>query len=298
MSRYFYNFYGYIVDSDVQFPLENCLPSVISDVKICSQFKNTSLNEDLSIFVCDEEYIIDSSISSFSINKNGNIMNAYYCKKENFLTMIFNIPFSLLSFLKGDLLLHACSIEYRNNIIAFCGQKGTGKSTLLSYLCREFYFYSDDTINIKLKSTRLQTFNSCKILKLTEDSISLHKIKDYSKYERNIQNKLYVPINEIGIKASTGSGLPLKDIYFIIRNPALKKININEINDIFIKSTFLLSNIVGIDYFSADLIFKIQSNELFSYILNHVKFYKLEIPDGLEKLNYVYDELYHRITST
>ena len=102
--------------------------------------------------ITEDSYVIYLYNIIYKINKVGNRIDIYCSDLEYFYSSCFNLPFSIVSYINKNLLLHSSSIEKDNKIIAFCAKKGQGKTTLVSYLSRYYKFYSDDTMILKLSN--------------------------------------------------------------------------------------------------------------------------------------------------
>lgn len=298
MNNYLYYIYGYVVQTDISLKLEIYNNNVCPDITLTSYNINNSDENDLLIYYKNNNYYLDSKICQYTIDLVGKKIIAYFNSEENLQSTVYNIPFSVISILNNNLLLHACSIEIENKVIAFCGKKGTGKSTLLSHLCKKANFYSDDTLNIKLKSNEIFTYNSYKTIKLTEESLSTHKITCFDKYKRNIQNKLYVPIGDLNNQQFVENDLKLKYIYYLEKDSSVNTVVIKKVNDYFTKCLLLLNSIVGIDYLSLELITKMKNSKIFIEILKKIDFYKFIMPDDLKKVSTNADILIEHLQST
>jgi hypothetical protein len=170
---------------------------------------------------------------------------------------------------KGNVLLHACSMKYLNELICFAGEKGVGKSTLTQMLDgEELLLYSDDTLRI---TEDLRGFRAHNLIKLTPETVEKLDVKQITN-DKNIAGKIY------GIIESFDSVVQVASIISIKRanqGPRLTRVH----NDI-IKKCMFLNNIVGVRYFPEILLKMIFYNDFYS----NIKYFQLILPDCLHEL--------------
>ena len=187
----------------------------------------------------------------------------------HFISTFFNIPFSVLSLLNNQCLLHTSVLINNNELYAFCAKQGVGKSTLCYLLNdNEYKYFSDDTLNI---DTTYNGIKGSEIIKLTNDSIKLRNKSNSILYE-NINNKKCVLLNE-----KFDGIYPIK--YLFIMERINSNLKINEVSNSNEKRLLLYDHIVGVNYFNSEL-FRLAMRFIETSRVGNIKMYKLFVPDN------------------
>lgn len=193
-------------------------------------------------------------------------------KEEYLFSTLFNIPFSVYFTLQNELLLHVSSMECQNRLLCFAGEKGTGKSTLVSALDGKFLqIYSDDTLRVDRHQFG---YRAHPYTKLTNETLQKLNLKNYTD-RYNISGKRYCYIQTDANERKLAAFILLK------RSNNINCVNLYNMNHS-LEPPFLLQNIVGIQFFNSELIRKCLS--LIQYF--RINCYILEIPNDL---NYLID---------
>ena len=243
----------------------------------------------LIAFSGDNFYNISSPYAEYKIDAEKCIIHGYSENINQIVSTLFNIPFSILSLTKGDVLLHGSSIEYKGAVYCFVGDKGAGKSTLTAHLMKRFNFYSDDTILIS--TPRLTAYRSgANILKLNSDSYDSSRCptdKPFDMYTKNSQGKACI---EIKRKFSENTTFYTKKIYIIERKnheiPA-----IIPMRSFLSRKYALLNNVVGSAVIPGPFKSQILKNSVFKALEENITISRLIIPNNLNSLTEISDML-------
>lgn len=230
-------------------------------------------------------FCIESPIASYFIDSGLNKIIVKYNKLEEVRSTLFNLPAAVFAAYKGELLLHSSSVYANEGIVAFCAPKGTGKTTLVSAFGRYCPVFSDDTIYLSCDGGHVVCYSYSQKLKLTEQTCMrfFDEIKIFDSAIKTVQNKAYVPLDVIGLKGFdlNQNYFPrLKSIFVLCRHD-LTDVKITLVRNVIEKTSILLENCIGTEYFSANMIRDILSSKVMKILLNDIIFYKLYIPDSM-----------------
>jgi len=286
MNQYhLYNIYGIIVRANVALPLIKELEGgSIWELDLDIQYNKVTFEENIILINQSDNvfFVRLGNIAEYCIFVKQNKITCIAKNFESFFSTLFNIPFSVYFATRGDILLHACSMQYRNELICFSGEKGVGKSTLTKILNGvEFLLYADDTLRI---TKDLRGYRAHSLIKLTLETVEEFNIKEITNVE-NITKKLY------GMIESSDNVVRVASIISIKRtNQTLKIINVS--NDV-IKKYIFFNNIVGVNYFSRTLLRIVLEN-----FINNVKYFELTLPDDLQKLRLSREDIISLLSSS
>ncbi len=296
MHRYCYSLYGYQLFSDISLPLRTTQgQEYTGDAEDSFSLQHRGVDQmplDEDVFVdLDKGFSqIRSPIASYTIDVKNRYLEVSSKSQEEIISTLFNIPFSIISSLRGEVLLHASSImSAHNSVVAFCGKKAAGKSTLVAHLAKMKPFFGDDTLNIKLMDRRLSCYSAGDFIKMSQETFKSVGLKEtlFSCYKKNIQGKAYVDCSSAGLLVSDRStDLCLSRIYFVSRHNE-NRIAIQRIECDLQKRAFLVSNIVGVGYLPAKVVEYIANSSVFKSILKTVELYSLKIPHDIANINNV-----------
>lgn len=293
MSKHSIKLYKYTLLSDIDLGYKSYNGE--NTINLISKKGNTIKQE--NIYENNNgEFQIDSPIASYTINTKNKQISVLYNSVEEIRSTLFNLPMAAYAVYEGDLLLHASSIYQNGEIVAFCGSKGKGKSTLVSLFGNQTPIFSDDTIYLTDSSSSVVGCSSFYGLKLTEetwDNCKGNTEKIFGDFPRTIQNKAFVPAKEIGLMMYEES----RDDMF---KPKLTSIvvlhrttdafpRIIPIENMIEKTSVLLENCVGTAFFSHSMLNGLITSKLFKSVVRNCRFYNLYIPDSLVwlKKNYI-----------
>lgn len=237
---YYYKIYGLIVKSNIEIDLaENINKKDYSDLEIFLSYDTVDDGNKIKLSKNQDKYTLYiPHVAKYLIEKD-----YIYCSASSynsFISTLFNIPFSILCILRGELLLHACSLISEKGLILLCGKKGVGKSTLSVLLdSRNLHLFSDDTIRL---DKNLQGYSAHNYLKLDIKTINQLRLTHSNK--TNIVNKYYVKFDH------QNSSAPLYKIFLLNRS------NRTYIQKLEPYINVLKKNIVGIEFFDSTLLAK------------------------------------------
>lgn len=293
-----YEIYSYKIKSNIILENFTCSKNqTLFDINIEFNIGNTEYKKYCDCVVMRDYYILNMYKIIYVINKLGNEMKVYCNDLEYFYSSCYNVPFSIISYINKSLLLHSSAIEIDNRIIAFCGKKENGKTTLVSYLSKYFNFYTDDTMELSINENLCLCERSFSPLKMNEDSLNIltEKTELFAVSRKNVSNKSYINPSEIKLKISEKNKLPLDKIIFLNRNKDRNsEIIIRKIEDNITIHSLLLTNIVGSKFFPYEIISDYVNFEIYKYLINKINFYILDYPsdlDKLENIRYILEEI-------
>lgn len=255
-------------------------------------------NEKIYLSSNKNQYIIESPFASYTIDLERNEIKAYYENKIELESTLYNLPISIVAQNRNDILLHASSVEYRNGVIAFCADKGIGKTTFVSHLSKYLNFYSDDTLYLTQYNNGVSCFSSGLPFKMNFDTFRSHSSEKsvYEKSNNSLQNKKYIQSQMLGLKhIDTFKSLRLKNIFFLRRVMKEKEVEIININNEIHKKSLLLNNIVGIKYLEPEHVKRIYNSPLFLYIVQNIDFKYVDIRDNLSDIQEISTIFYNYI---
>ena len=282
---YCYSIYGYKIISHIKIPFLNESFENKNKKTYYLSYQNYNIyhhdNEERIEFIVQKDTVnILTKYCSFVIDFKNNKINSFSEKIEYMFSNLLNLPFSFVSLYNNELLIHASGVEDKGLINIFCGTKGSGKSTLVSFLSRKINFYNDDTINVYLKNKLIATNRGRKKIKLNQDILEKHHLTIPPDLLKTMQNKFYCDDVVLHTQNSAATDTFLDKIFFIKRHGVVK-FEIVPINSNLTKKLYLLDNIIGIDFMDKTLIKKICVMPVFCYIIEKCKFFILKIPDNL-----------------
>ena len=268
---YCYNIYGKLVKVNIELPLLDRITSCSkNDIDVYVEYETLN-GDDTYIREVDGSYVIKlGNLAHYKIDFRNNIVVCKAPNYESFFSTFFNIPFSVYFLCKDEILYHACSLVYDHQIICLTGNKGVGKSTLMSLLANtnEFEIFGDDTIYIDNKCFGYCAHNLIKQTNETVRILNIHTLKD-----KNIAGKFYSIFNE------TIFSDEIKRIIHISRTNE-KVFRLEKVTSELRKNNILRANIVGISHMPHELMVKALKTK---HKIN-TKFYELFVPNDLEYL--------------
>lgn len=217
--------------------------------------------------------IYDDNIC-ISMNKYSNKIYITTYDVDIFYNIFFNIPLGVWAILHNYLLLHSSSIKIGDNVYAFCGKKGIGKSTLLNILSKYSMFYSDDQLLLEDKRDVLCN-PSFPIIKLNKDI--------YHQYFSHIKSKQrfgkYILKAEDVYGNCSFEKSKLQHIFFLKRYQG-SSFKIQKIENDIEKRFLLLSNTIGKSFFlNSKYETYLLDNDMIHQINKKVKMSYLYLPD-------------------
>ena len=291
-----YKIYNYVIKSNIDLNrLEPVFSQTTYDISFNFFLKsNLNFKEYCEFEMIDNYYIINLYKIIYKINLLGNEIEVYCDDLEYFYSTCYNLPFSIISYINGNLLLHSSSIEINDRVIAFCGKKGQGKTTLVASISKLYNFYSDDTVILTIKDNLCICQKCNSPIRINKDSLNLFDKNNnlYSNSHKNIMLKAYIEPHDINLNVTSKNSLPLDKIVFLNRSTdENSNVSIRKIENIILKNSLLLTNIVGSKYFPFQIISNITNYKIYNLIINRVDFYILNYPNNFEKIDSIIEEL-------
>ena len=234
-----------------------------------------------SVVISEEDDCFRIRISIYAVYTVYKTQDRIECEVfgfEEFFSTLFNIPFSVYCIIRGECVLHSCSVICNEQLICFAGEKGVGKSTLMKLLDGEkMTAFSDDTIKVSVDK---MAYKAHSLMKLTENTVSALNVCKLLGV-KNAAGKQYVRITSENTEKKIGAVILLK------RGKYSKKI-IPVVNSS-LKTGIFCENIVGINYFCTSLLSR--SLEISKNIELKINFGILSLPDDISKLCNIKNEI-------
>ena len=275
-NTYRYYIYGEIIISNIELPLLETITldeCEESNIQLNVSFGCIKKSSDTGVNISKSNNLYTITISDvvkYNVYENENRIDCLAENFETFFSTFFNIPFSIYFLLREELLVHCCSILMQKKCICIAGEKGTGKSTLVSLLNDdECTIFGDDTLRVRKNLIAYRAHNLIKITDETANNLAIpYHISQYT----NLTGKRYgiLPINNGGCSVNA-----LVELYLNESVVKLRKID-NALN----RNIVLRRNIVGVNYFDKNLLRKAHS-----VILDpQIDCFVLDIPNNLAAL--------------
>ena len=276
--EFYYNIYGLRTKCNVYMELlTQSTPHEKIDIEIVVNYETIPLSDKIKISKIKDNYeIVLCNHARYVVYPFQSKIECTAVTFEAFFSTLFNIPFSVYFMLRGEMLLHCCTMTHNNKLICFMGEKGVGKSTLTKLLNGDVLKqYSDDTLRVACGGKAFRAHN---LIKYTPETVAVTKNNNITN-NRNLSGKVYAYILEqcVDIAISRTFVIKRSNIFY----PRLSDISTK------LQPAVILDNIVGINYFDCDLL---------KLALNYVKtnrFYcsELSIPNNISDLVQSYDEI-------
>lgn len=301
-EQYVYNCYKFILKSNIPLSfLPKCNENFfMSDciIDLSCYNEKTFDNEKIYCTKNNKDYIIESPLTSYVIDVENNRIKAYYKNKNELESTLYNLPFSILAHNCKDILLHASSIECNKKIIAFCADKGVGKTTFVSHLTKFTNVFSDDTLYLTRTNNIISCFSNSMPLKMNFSTFKSLSNEDniFVTAKESLQGKKFIESRCLNLGFGNISGIfNLKCIFFLRRVRNKSGIEVKNIDNELQKKSLLLNNVVGISYLLPEHVKNILNSSLFIYIIQNIPFKYLDICDDLFCIHQCSEKFYYYI---
>lgn len=198
-------------------------------------------------------------------------------------SFILGTVMASLLYQRGLFVLHASAVNINNNVIAFLGSKGYGKSTTAMTFYKEGYpIIADDYIAIDPRNTIPLIYPGFPSLRLSYKSRNHGNFSTKRVYYKEYEmDKLHVPVDN----NFSSEELPLKKLYL------LKKGKNTKISDFKPQEAImkLIENTFGINRFKESDI--IENLNHCTSLLKNVDISLLEVPDSLDRIYEVVESI-------
>lgn len=195
-----------------------------------------------------------------------------------FRSFILGTIMASLLYQRGLFVLHASAVNVNNEVIAFLGHKGYGKSSTAMIFYKEGYsIIADDYITIKPNSVPI-IYPGYPSLRLSYKSRVLGDFSRDRVYYKDFEiDKIHVPVDS----NFSLEKIPLKKLYVLKRSTKLKisEFRPQEALMKLVENTFMIRGFKKSDF--------IDNLKQCSSLLDHVDISLLEVPDSLEDLQKV-----------
>lgn len=232
MTDYYYHVYGLYLKSSLYFPeliAKKSIPNVLihsnNYESLLLGFTNHKMGIDKLLFSSNDVIYFLDKFPLFRV-RNGKeiIINPKHETQPLFLrSLLLGIGLGTLLMQRGNLVLHASSINMNGKAIAFMGCCGEGKSTLATLMtCKGYPFICDDILPIHLDNeNKIIAYPAFPHTKLDDEIIKLLPKSSISSQLHPEVDKHFYNVTQ---NFSTNS-LPLKTIYVLeegIKNEIIK----------------------------------------------------------------------------
>ena len=216
-------------------------------------------------------------LGKYRIDPQERIIHAQTDGENMCYSTLFNIPMSIYFALRGDLLLHCSSVSAHGKLYSFCGNKGSGKSTLTTLISESYGgFYNDDSLRV---SEDLSAWGGLQAVKLQDDT--LHFIscnKNNTLHQTAFQKWLYC-------QEPVYQPARLHHVIFLRRSPSTDSFKVEKITSKIHVYLKLIENVIGFNScFPENLKNRILSTGLLEQISRRLPCYYLTCPNSLEGL--------------
>ena len=265
---FYYSIYGKSIAINIELPLlKRGAPVDDYDIQIFVEYAPVDGDDYIHIREINNKYAVH--LGRWAVYHIDVKENTFFCQAkdfESFFSTLFNIPFSIYFLSKNEILFHACSLIYDNQVFCLTGNKGVGKSTLTQILNQydKFQVFGDDTIRISNGSIGSRAHN---LMKQTNETVNSLNTKTLN--IQNIAGKFYV---SFGNEAESGI---VKKIFHISRSEE-KSFVARKVTNKLRQNSIYKSNVVGITHMP----YKLLSNSLKIH-QNNIEFYELFVPNDL-----------------
>jgi energy-coupling factor transporter ATP-binding protein EcfA2 len=224
-SNFQYKFFGLNINSDVCLQL---IGETSFDIKPDLEIKydpSIKLKNDKRVFICNLNKIILNypKIGAINIDRNGELLTYNYKDLNlNFLSKIINHGLGYSYYQRRKLALHGSAVKVNKFAALFMGESGSGKSSTVAALNKEFQVLSDDTVGFSFNDREASLYPGLNYFKIDpemekEISISNEKIEINDDRGRNF----YKSINQ------NHKTIPVKSCYILRwgNDQTIKEIN-------------------------------------------------------------------------
>lgn len=270
-----YCIYGLSVESNLDLSDVDAGHPGICDMRLHVSFAEMPPVQPIRILESEQWLTIE--LFPFAVYRLSRHSNDVFCQAadyESFYSTFFNLPFSVFLVQRGDLLLHASSLVHSQTgeLLAFAGQKGVGKSTLVQLLCGETYqIYADDTLRIPMDTS--MGFRGNSLLKITPETSALIQGRLRLTGHQNAVGKNYAAI------PTDSRQRQIRAIVQLARTPDAS-FSIRPVNAPLQRTQIICRHLTGIPFWTASMIQKVM--QLVKSV--EIPVYSMRLPDSLHRL--------------
>lgn len=261
---FYYTVNGLVVSCNIELPIfpEWRGPKDDDDLRIECNTTGRPLREvrgSIDVFYDNGAYHIRlANIAHYAISNAGREMLVTSHDVSGITATIQNLPMSVAMLLKGRLLFHASATVFGEQVVAFCGPKGVGKSSLCAHLAKERFFFADDTLAIHYDDRPLCYLGST-TMKLTDAQAVQHRIptERYPRVLPPVGDKVYVPVERIGGLVSPWDKVPI-GLFCVMSRTDACDVRVRGISGTLSVRAHLAQHVVGQAHFPPRLIARLK----------------------------------------
>lgn len=277
--NFYYRIYGQVFSSNVKLPMAELHETELTDPvhKLNISFAQLEKRNFDIVIKCISEsgmryYVGLGEYADYFIYGREHKIDIVAVNFESFFSTFFNIPLSVYMLLEDRPILHCSGLQRNEDLYLFIGEKGVGKSTLVSFLEKMGFgnVYNDDTLCINRDT---QVYPAIPFVKLTDTSSALLNY-NVDGLKRNVAGKYYFPIKTVGLKQP----LFIKSIFFIYPSDCGKKPVLTSIDNEKIVKSRLTASVVGVHYMSRQLIRQTMQSSCLMNLVKDTAFFSLFHP--------------------
>lgn len=289
-----YRFYRYRLRSN--FDLGEPLDGTGYDLTLYAQLGNAYREQPEHIFEDrDGSFHIQSPFASYRISSKQRSIWVAYDDAESVRSTLFHLPAAAFAMGEGNLLLHASGLYADGRVVAFCGPKGVGKSTLISLLGRITQIFSDDTMLLSERDMLVCACAQSGRLRLTPETCRIHSSNPclYEHAPKSIQGKAYVNAEAIGAKTYPlqANDSPTLSTLVVLHRHTDLNFRLRPVCSQLEKKSLLMANSIGISFLAPQSRKHLCMGKTFQQMLSAVRFLHLYLPNDLATLKDQYPQI-------
>lgn len=199
-------------------------------------------------------------------------------------SIVLNAPLGFCLYQRGELVLHASSIESSGKAILFMGASGSGKSTLSGFLNKKYNFITEDLAKITFFNKSAFISRTAPYIKLSDEVAKILKLKNGYRVGSDKSNRSYYKVKNYTYLEN----IKVSKCYILKWG---KEFSVKKASDDEVLKYFLLCNHSAYPYGSCaeSSLLQLQYLEKMSkiidfYVLERPKSFKIQIDENFIKI--------------